>query len=169
MEKSEKNALGRVLLISKAAYSAYCKNEIPMNFVALLDSLSAALSHCGTEQPLSRLMRKLSREIKSKNKEFYIATKQYFSRLYPIMDYDYEKALKHIPGIIFGNDKICGKIVSGELDKAKSMSDAMKSYPGFLFGEFGSLTDKQFYDLVFGYYPTLYEEEFMEEQRSLFL
>ena len=85
------------------------------------------------------------------------------------MDYDYEKALKHIPGIIFGNDKICGKIVSGELDKAKSMSDAMKSYPGFLFGEFGSLTDKQFYDLVFGYYPTLYEEEFMEEQRSLFL
>lgn len=165
---TEKEALGRVLMISKEAYRAYVKEMPGVNIVALLDSLSAALSHCGTQQPLGKLMGKLSREIKGHNRAFYFTVKRYFSRLCPVVDYDYEKALKHIPAIIFGNDKICAKVVSGENDRAKSMSDAMKSYPGFLFGEFGSLTDKQFYDLVFGYYPTIYDEAFLDEKKSLF-
>lgn len=165
---TEKEALGRVLLISKAAYSAYVKDKPYMNYVALLDNLSAALSHCGTAQPLGKLMGKFSREVKGHNKNFYYEEKKLFSRIYPVPDFDYDKALTHIPAIIFGNDKICAKIVAGEIDKARSMSDAMKSYPGFLFGEFGSLTDSQFYDLVFGYYPTIYDESFMEEKKELF-
>jgi len=44
----------------------------------------------------------------------------------------------------------------------------MKSYPGYLFGEFEALSGEQFYDLVFGFYPKLYEEPFMDEMRKLF-
>ncbi len=166
---SEKNALGRVLLISKTAYSELLKGEIPLNELALLDSISAALSHCNnTEKPLGKLMGTLKREIKSKNKQFYPMVKRYFSATYPVLDYDFEKAAKHVPAIIYGNDRICAELVSGEGAKARSMCDAMKSYPGFLFGEFEALSDGQFYALVFGYYPKLYGEPFMEEMRGLF-
>lgn len=166
---TEKNALCRVLMISKAAYSEISGGTAE-NPCALLDSLSAALSHAGNETaPLAKLMHTLKREIKSKNKQFYPKVKRYFSRLYPALDYDYEKALKHIPAVIYGNDAACARIVSGETDKARSMCDALKSYPGFLFGEFEALSDEQFYDLVFGYYPKLYGEEFMEPQRVLFI
>ena len=36
------------VLIAKAAYSELLKGELPLNELALLDSLSAALSHCNT-------------------------------------------------------------------------------------------------------------------------
>jgi hypothetical protein len=169
MPMTEKNALGRVLLISKEAYSALVSGNIPLNEIALLDSLSAALSHCNNEQkPLGKLMGVLKREIKAKNKPLYPVVKKYFARIYPIADYDFDKAMKHVPAIIYGNDKICAKLVEGEKDKAKSMCDAMKSYPGFLFGEFEALSDSQFYDLVFGYYPKLYGEDFMENMKNIF-
>ena len=58
--------------------------------------------------------------------------------------------------------------MSGETDKARSMADAMRSYPGFLYGEFEALTPGQFYDLVFGYYPKLFDEPFMEEMKDKF-
>lgn len=168
MPLTEKNALYRVLMISRAAYSAISNDEVP-NPCALLDSLSAALSHAGVEEkPLSPLMGALKREIKAKNKPFYQKTRRYFSRLFPVLDYDYEKALRHVGAIIFGNDAACARISAGEADKARSMCDALKSYPGFLFGEYEALSDEQFYDLVFGYYPKLYGEEFMEPQRALF-
>ena len=48
------------------------------------------------------------------------------------------------------------------------MTDAMRSYPGFLYGEFEALTPGQFYDLVFGYYPKLFDEPFMEEMKDKF-
>lgn len=166
---TEKNALYRVLMISKEAYSAISADENVPNPCALLDSLSAALSHAGIEEkPLGQLMGALKREIKSKNKPFYPKVRRYFSRLYPALEYDYEKALRHVPAVIFGNDAACAKEISGEQDKARSMCDAMKSYPGFLFGEYEALSDEQFYDLVFGYYPKLYGEQFMEPQRALF-
>lgn len=166
---TEKNALGRVLMISREAYGALAKDDGGLNGVALLDSLSAALSHCGSaEKPLGRLMGTLKREIKAKNRAFYPKVKLYFSRVYPVLDYDFDKACRHIPAIIFGNDSVCAKLVAGERAKAQSMCDAMRSYPGFLFGEFAALSDGQFYDLVFGYYPKLYEEEFMDAQRALF-
>lgn len=167
---SEQNALGRVLWISKEAYTALSKGEFVQNGTALLDCLSAALSHLNDEkQPISKLFGKLKREIKSKNGAFYPRVKQYFSKLYPILDYDFEKAARHVPAIAFGNDRICAAFVMGEHDKAMSMCEAMKSYPGFLFGEYEALSDKQFYDLVFGYYPKLYEkDDFMGEMKYLF-
>lgn len=167
---SEQEALGRVLWIAKEAYSAIAKGEIKLNGMALLDSISAALSHFDDmEQPISKLLGKLKREIKSKNKEFYPNVKQYFSELFPVLDYDVEKAERHIPAIISGNDKICARFVMGERDKALSMCEAMKCYPGFLFGEYEALSDKQFYDLVFGYYPKLYEkDDFMGDMKHLF-
>lgn len=165
---TEKNALYRVLMISKAAYTEISGGSVE-NPCALLDSLSAALSHAGNEAaPLAKLMRALKHEIKSKNKSFYPKAKRYFSRIYPALDYDFEKALKHVPALIYGNDAACARIVSGDADKARSMCDALKSYPGFIFGEYEALSDEQFYDLVFGYYPKLYGEEFMEPQRGLF-
>ena len=111
MRTSEEAALGRVLAISREAYSAVKNGETELNQVALLDALSA---------------------------------------------------------IIYGNDQICRKLVSGETDKACSMADAMKSYPGFLYGEFEALTPAQFYELVFGYYPKIYDEPFMEQMKELF-
>lgn len=169
MALSEKNALGRALKISREAYSAIAKGDSELNGAALLDSLSAALSHCGEQKkPLGKLMGALKREIKAKNRDFYITAKPYFSRIYPVLDYDFEKASRHIRAIIYGNDRICEKLVTGEGDKARPMADAMKSYPGFLFGEFEALSDAQFYDLVFGFYPKLYEEPFMEEMQGLF-
>ena len=156
-------------MISKEAYAAVFKEDALLNAAALLDSLSAAMSHAGNgEKPLGRLMGTLKREIKGRNKPFYPSIKPYLARIYPVLDYDYEKALKHIPAIIYGNDRICAELVSGDADKARSMCDAMKSYPSFLFGEFSALSDGQFYDLVFGYYPKLYGEEFMERYKGLF-
>ncbi len=167
---SEQNALGRVLWISKEAYSAISKGELVQNSTALLDCLSATLSHLNDEkQPISKILGKLKREIKSKNGAFYPRVKQYFSKLCPVLDYDFEKAARHIPAIIFGNDRICARFVMGERDNALAMCEAMKSYPGFLFGEYEALSDKQFYDLVFGYYPKLYEkDDFMGEMKYLF-
>lgn len=140
------------------------------NPVVLLDNLSATLSHInGPKQPIAKILPQLKREIKSADKAFYRLTERYFAKIYPVLDYNFDKAVKHIPGIICGNDKICEKIVRGELDKAESMKSAMKSYPRFLFGEYDALTDSQFYDLVFGYYSKIYErEEFMDEVRYLF-
>lgn len=167
---SEQNALGRVLWVSKEAYAAISKGELALNVPALLDLLSAALSHVGDDkQPLAKILGKLGRELKSKHKEFYDAVKQYFAKVYPVLDYDFEKAERHIPALVLGNDKICAQFVSGDSGKMKAMCDAMKSYPGFLFGEFEALSDKQFYDLVFGYYPKLYErDDFMGEMKHLF-
>lgn len=153
----------------KEAYSAIREDALTLNVCALLDSLSAALSHAGNEkEPLSKLLGSLKREIKAKNKFFYPKVRLFFKRVYAPPDFDYEKALKHVPAIVFGNDMICRKLLTGEIDRAKSMCDAMKSYPGFLMGEFAALSDAQFYDLVFGYYPKLYDEPFMEEMRGLF-
>lgn len=167
---SEKNALGRVLLISKEAYRAVSEGELQINVPALLDCLSAALSHLNDEkQPLAKIMGKLKREIRSKNKAFYGKSALYFSKIYPVVDYDFEKAARHVPAIIYGNDKINEQLVAGDRSRVKAMCDAMKSYPGFLFGEFEALSDEQFYDLVFGYYPKLYEnEEFMGKMRGIF-
>lgn len=167
---SEQNALGRVLWIAKESYAAISKRENVQNSTALLDSLSAVLSHLNDEkEPISKLLGKLKREIKSKNGAFFPRVKQYFSKLYPVLDYDFEKAARHVPAMIFGNDKICAMFVMGERDKALAMCEAMRSYPGFLFGEYEALSDKQFYDLVFGYYPKLYEkDDFMGEMKYLF-
>lgn len=167
---AEQNALGRVLIISKSAYVEIAKSEISLNVPALLDSLSAVLSHLNDEKkPLSKLLGELKREIKSKNRDFYPKAKPIFSKIYPILDYDFEKAARHIPAIIHGNDSICAQYVAGARDRVNAMCEAMKSYPGFLFGEFEALSDKQFYDLVFGYYPKLYnKDDFMGEMRGLF-
>lgn len=166
---SEKSALGRVLLISREAYGAIRDGKAEINAPALLDALSAVLSHCNDEsKPVSRLLSSLRREIKAKNKAFFPKVSGYFKRGCFVPEYDYDYALVNVPAIIFGNDKICAKVVSGEHDKAKSMCDAMKSYPGYLFDEFGALSAGQFYDLVFGFYPKLYDEEFMEPMKYLF-
>lgn len=169
MGDSEKRALGRVLMVLKSAYAEISRDNIK-NPVALLDMLSAAISHINdAKRPISKLLPKLRRDIKSANKEFSRSAELYFKSIYPIPDYDFDKAVRHIPAIIHGNDMICEKYVRNEREKAKSMCDAMKSYPGFLFGEFESLSDRQFYDLVFGYYPKLYDkEDFMGKMRYLF-
>ena len=167
---SEQNALGRVLWVSREAYIAISNGEIEMNVPALLDVLSAALSHLNDKkQPLAKVIGKLKREIKSVSAEFYKKVKMYFARMYPILGFDFEKAAAHVPAIIFGNDKICAQYVAGDRDRVCAMCDAMKSYPNFLFGEFEALSDEQFYDLMFGYYPKLYEnDDFMGEMKHLF-
>lgn len=166
MAMTEKVALARTLYALRDLYNSKCEYE---NYTALLDSFSAALSHCeNAERPLAVCVRQLKREVKAENKEFYRSVKRYFSRLYPVLDYDYENAKRHIPAIIYGNDLICVKLSNGEQGKAKSMADAMKSYPGFLFGEFEAVTPMQFYELVFGFYPKLYDEPFMDEMKALF-
>lgn len=166
---SEKNALGRVLLISREAYQAIRGGKDVENLPALLDGLSAVLSHINDpKKPISKLLGRLGRDIRSRNKAFYNEVKLYFAKIYPAPDYDFDKAVKHIPAFILGNDKICAKAVEGQTDRVKAMCDAMKSYPGFLFGEFEALSDKQFYDLVFGFYPKIYGEDFIGEMKGLF-
>lgn len=169
MAVSEKNALGRVLLISREAYLAIRDDKNVRNPAALLDGLSAVLSHINDpKKPIAKLLGNLKRDIKSKNKEFYPEVKLFLSKVYPAPDYDFDKAVKHIPAIILGNDKVCAKVVEGRRNMVETMCDAMKSYPGYLFGEFESLSDKQFYDLVFGFYPKIYNEDFIGEMKWLF-
>lgn len=169
MAVSEKNALGRVLLISREAYLAIRDDKGVRNPAALLDGLSAVLSHINDpKKPIAKLLGNLKRDIKSKNREFYSEVQLFFSKVYPAPDYDFDKAVKHIPAIILGNDKICAKAVGGQRGRAQAMCDAMKSYPGYLFGEFEALSDKQFYDLVFGFYPKIYNEDFIGEMKVLF-
>lgn len=168
MAVTEKAALWRVLCASRRIYCALAEGTAE-NGADMLDSVCAALSHCLNERkPLSRCLGQLKRELKRADRELYRAIKPCFSRLSPAMDYDFDKAVRHIPAIIYGSDMICAKLMGGEKNKARSMADAMKSYPGFLFGEFEALSDAQFYDLVFGFYPKLYEEPFMEEMQGLF-
>lgn len=169
MAMTEKAALRRTLQAAREIYSAMANNTAD-NSIALLDSVSAALSHCqSTERPLSKCLRQLRKELKRADRELYRTIKPHFSRLRPTLDYDFEKAVKHIPAIIYGNDKICDKLQNNDRGKARSMTDAMKSYPGFLFGEFEALSDEQFYELVFGFYPKLYDEPFMDEVKYLFI
>lgn len=170
MKSTEEAALGRVLAISREAYSAIAKGEAELNPAALLDSLSAALSHVNHEKkPLAKCMWALRSEIKHAGKPFYKRIKPLFSPFLPSRQYDFALAVKHLPALIYGNDRICMTLVRGEPDKARSMADAMRSYPGFLFGEFEALSPSQFYELVFGYYPKLYDEPFMDEMSGLFL
>lgn len=169
MAMTEKAALYRTLSAAREIYCALA-NGAAENSAALLDSISAALSHCNNEKtPLAKCLRRLKKELKRADNELYRRIKPHFSRLRPTLDYDFSKAAKHIPAIIYGNDRICETLCTGEKNKARSMADAMKSYPGFLFGEFEALSDAQFYDLVFGFYPKLYDEPFMDEQKSLFI
>ena len=169
MSMSEKNALGRVLMISKIIYSAAADGEVTGNVVAMFDSLSAVLTHCNsTDKPISKLLRSLKRELKSADKHFFNKLKPCFGLKCIVPDYDLECAEKHIPAIIYGNDKICEKTVRGQRDRAVSMCKAMASYPGYIFGEYESLSDKHFYDLVFGYYSKIYDDEFMDEMKGLF-
>lgn len=166
---TEKAALRRTLQAAREIYSAMANNTAE-NSIALLDSVSAALSHCqSAERPLAKCLRQLRKELKRADRELYRTIKPHLSRLRPTLDYDFEKAVKHIPAIIYGNDKICDKLQNNDRGKARSMADAMKSYPGFLFGEFEALSDEQFYELVFGFYPKLYEEPFMDEVKYLFI
>ncbi len=169
MSSTEISALGRVLAISREAYSAVANGEEQLNQVAMLDALSAALSHYGSEKkPLAKCLRALKAELRRAGKPFYLRIKPMFSKLAVLPQFDPEKAALHIPAIIYGNDRICAKLVDGEGDKARSMADAMKNYPGFLCGEFEALSPEQFYDLVFGYYPKLYDEPFMEKMKVKF-
>lgn len=168
MAMTESSALARVLNVSRSLYSAISKGGISES-PAILDSLSAALSHCcHDKKPLAKCMGTLKRELRRESKEFYRIAKAEFSPLKPPLHYDFQKAVRHIPALIYGNDSLCRQLVCGSADKARTMADALKSYPGFLFGEFDSLSDEQFYELVFGFYPKLYDEPFMEEMRPLF-
>lgn len=168
MAMTEASALARVLNISRALYSAIAKGE-ETNNTALLDSISAAISHCNNEKrPLRKCMRALKRELRAACRPFYLTVKRQFSFMYPTLDYDFDNAVRHLPALIYGNDMICARLAAGDTDKARSMADAMKSYPGYLFGEFEALSGEQFYDLVFGYYPKLYDEPFMDEMKQLF-
>ena len=157
------SALGRVLLISREIYSAVKNGESELNQTALLDSLAG-----DEKKPLSKCMRAFKAEIKRAGKPFYQRVKPLFSPLVPVPEFDFDLALRHIPAMIYGNDQICRKLIDREDEKARSMADAMGNYPGFLSGEFEALTGTQFYDLVFGYYPKLYGEPFMDEMKYLF-
>ncbi|MBE6901304.1 MAG: hypothetical protein E7478_02410 [Ruminococcaceae bacterium] len=169
MAMNERSALSRTLSISRALYTAISKGDELHNCRAMLDSLSAALSHCNhAKKPLAKCMGNLKRELRSENKQFFLTVKPYFSIFRPTPELGLDKAAKHVPALIYGNDKICAELERGDLGKVKAMADAMKSYPGYLFGEFEALSGEQFYDLVFGFYPKLYEEPFMDEMRKLF-
>lgn len=165
----EKGALGRVLMISREAYSAACRGGAEIDVPLLLNGLSKVLSHYGDEsEPVLSLLKPLKLEIKERHKALYPKVKRYFRRWCFVPEYDFDRAKKYIPVMLFGNDTICSKLSSGQNDRAKVMCDAMKSCPGYILGEFGALSSEQFYDLVFGFYPKLYDEEFMEPMRYLF-
>ncbi|MGN0687542.1 MAG: hypothetical protein ACI4KA_05495 [Oscillospiraceae bacterium] len=168
MAMSESSALSRVLCISKELYSAAARGE-QQNYREMLDSLSAALSHFENEdKPLAKCMGALKRELRHESREFYRRIKKYFSVLRYVPEIDKDNAARHIPALIYGNDKICEQLDRGDAARARAMADAMKSYPGYLFGEYEALSGEQFYELVFGFYPKLYDEPFMDEVRYLF-
>ncbi len=166
---TEKSAVARVLLISKKAYYMIKDERDIGNAVSLLDDITAMLSHAFDEKkPAAKCMRAFKRGIKTKNKPLYPYVKNYFATVFAAPEYDEALARKHIPAIIYANDLICAKLVSGQTDKAKSMCGAMASYPGFIFGEYSALSDGQFYELVFGYYKKFYDDEFMDKMKYLF-
>lgn len=166
---TEKSVIARVLLVSRKAYYEMKSGHDIGNTVAFLDAASAILSHAfNDKKPAAKYFRTFKREIKAKNKPLYAEVRTFFKHVYAAPDFDERLAKKHIPAIIFANDLICSKLVSGQEDKAKSMCSAMASYPGFIFGEYAALSDKQFYDMVFGYYKRFYDDEFMDSMKYLF-
>lgn len=169
MIMTEKSAVARVLLVSKKAYYMIKDGQDVGNAISLLDDITAMLSHAFDEKkPAVKCMRAFKRGIKTRNKSLYPYVKNYFANVYATPDYNEEFLRKHIPAIVYANDLICAKLVSGQTEKAKSMCGAMASYPGFIFGEYSALSDSQFYELVFGYYKKFYDDEFMDKMKYLF-
>lgn len=84
MKTNENSALGRVLAISREAYSAVAGGMPDVNRVALLDAVSAALSHYNnSEKPLAKCMRAFRAELKRAGKPFWQKVKPQFSPLIP--------------------------------------------------------------------------------------
>lgn len=72
MNTNENSALGRVLAISREAYSAVAEGMPDVNRVALLDAVSAALSHYNnSEKPLAKCMRAFRAELRRAGKPFW--------------------------------------------------------------------------------------------------
>ena len=164
---TEKQALSRVLYLSRDAYLALLDGSVS-NPEALLNSLSDVLSHCDSEQPMNDLMKSLKKDIRQNHSRTSTKMMKNFSMLRPKHDYDFERALKYIDVMIFGNECICTKLSNGEQEKALAMLEAMRSMPGFILGDYDGLTPEQYYDLVFGLYPKQFGEPFMEEKREAF-
>lgn len=160
------DALYRTLSALSKAYTETKKRELDIGYPALIDTFTLALSN--RERLDKKTLRKLKWTLKLKFKPFYKIAKPLFSIYTPTFPYDYQNALKHIDGIIYGSDKLCEKLVLGEYDKASSIADALHNYPNYLFGQFDKLSDEQFFELIFGYYPKLYGEPFFEEMHCLF-
>lgn len=165
---TEKQALSRVLELSQDAYTAMLDGSVSEP-EALLNTISEALSHCNGEQPINELMKALKKDIKHNHRRTSTNMMKHFSAIQPKHDYDYERALKYIKVMIYGNERICSKLSSGEYDKASAMIEAMRSLPGFILGDYDGLSSEQYYDLVFGLYPKQFGEPFMEEKRATFI
>lgn len=163
---TEKSAAARVLLISREAYRAAEKREVP---AAVFDSLSAALSHAGSESsPLKRLIPQLKRELKAADSELSKKTSRYLSLMYHAEDFDFQRAVKFLDVMIFGNDMLCRKLIEREREKACAMAQAMSGMAGFLLGEYEGISHERLYELLFGYYPKRFGEPFMDEMKQVF-
>lgn len=164
---TEKQALSRVLKLSRDAYLALIDGSVSEP-EELLSSLSDMLSHCDSSQPMNDRMKSLKKHIKHNHRHTSANMMKHFSKLQPSLDYDYNRALKYIDVMIYGNECICSKLSSGEQEKAMAMAEAMRSMPGFILGDYDGLSPEQYYDLVFGIYPKQFGEPFMEEKREAF-
>lgn len=164
---TEKQALSRVLYLSRDAYTALLDGSVAEP-KALLNSISDMLSHCDSEQPMNDLMKSLKKDIKQNHRRTSTNMMKNFSMLQPKRDYDFDRALKYIDVMIYGNECICIKLSNGEQEKALAMVEAMRSMPGFILGDYDGLSSEQYFDLVFGLYPKQFGEPFMEEKREAF-
>lgn len=159
-------ALYKILSVLAKAYTEVEKREYEINHIELIDLFTLVLSN--REKTDKRLYKLLKGQIKHKFKPFYKAIKPMFSIYSPTFPYNYENAVRHIDGIIYGNDILAEKLKKGQLDKASSIANALHNYPNYLFGQFDKLGNEQFFDLIFGYYPKLFGEPFFEEMHYLF-
>lgn len=163
---TEKNALSRVLLISREAYRAAEKREVS---VAVFDCLSATLSHAGSESsPLNRLIPQFKRELKSADGDLWKKSSRYLSLMYHAEDFDFDRAMKFLDVMIYGNDMMCRKLIEREREKAFAIAQAMSGMAGFLLGEYEGISHERLYELLFGYYPKRFGEPFMDEMKQVF-
>lgn len=161
---TEKSALCRLIFVSREVYKQiYSGTEDNTTMPFVLDSLSNALSHIGSETaPLSKIFPIVRKELKSADGLFYRKVRRYFSLMFSAVDFDAERAARLAAALINGSDSVCAALLSDE-EKARDMAQAMSGLCGVALGEYDGLPKEKIYPLIFGYYEKKWGEPFLQE------
>lgn len=98
---------------------------------------------------------------KTISRDFYDTYKSWMNRYGDTpCDFEYDKALVHVDGLINANRKIIEKIEIKEFKKASDMAYSVEHYPDYIVGRY-KMDPIEFFDKEISYYSDKYDEFFL--------